>query len=281
MAILPLRHNSRVEEYIEDKKFLKEQRPYLGMSGVGTECMREPWFNWRWVKEIFITKRQDRLFNRGHMEEPRVIADLEEIGIVVTDTQLELVHITKHSLGHIDGIAANIPDAPKTEHLLEVKTMADKYYTALMKNIKLLTFPVALQAEHSTYWVQVQLYMGYIKLKRCLYVIANKNTEARAYFRLDFDKVAFEKADKRIMDILTSETPPLRISERPDWYLCRMCDFKSVCFGEVKADKNCRTCKNVNLLDEGVWACGLDQDRQLTVKEQKAGCDKHIFIEGL
>lgn len=268
-----------IEQTIEDVVTQDEQRDYLGMSGVGKHCMRASWYGWRWAMKNTIDARRQRIFDRGHLEEARVIKCLTAAGITVEGEQYEIIDITGHSKGHIDGVALNVPDAPKTPHLLEIKTMKEQIFNTLAKKASGLTFPITLRTEHPAYWYQIQLYMGYLKLTRCLYVITNKNTEARLYYRVHFDKYEFEIAKERTMNILTADHAPGRVAEREDWFACKMCDKSPVCYGHRPPDENCRTCKNVDLFDKGVWGCTVNENKHLSYAEQQAGCDKHEYIE--
>lgn len=280
MAIIPAVKNP-VKSAIENKTYPQKKRTYLGMSGIGRKCAREQWYTWRWVKDRVIDARTNRIFKRGDLEEPRIVSDLEAVGIIFSDDQLEVTHITGHCLGHIDGIARNVPGAEKTDHLAEFKTMKNSKFNALNKKALLLGFEDALKELHSDYWCQVQAYMGYLGLTRCLYVITNKDTEERIYERITFYPQQFELIKERIMDILSHEQPPTRISEREDWYECKWCDFKEVCFGHEKPLTNCRTCRFANLMDKGIWLCGVNKYNKLSKEDQLKGCQLHSFLDGL
>lgn len=279
MAVLPKTTNP-VQLEIESKVFPQENREYLGMSGIGRKCVREQWFAWRWVINRTINARGARIFNRGDIEEPRIIKDLEAAGMRVYDDQLEIVHSTGHSKGHIDGLVANVPGAEKTEHLAEFKTMKASKFNALKKKALLLGFPTALEELHFDYWVQIQLYMGYLGLKRCLYIITNKDTEERIYERVHFVKADFITAQNRIMSILTFEEPPIGISQREDWFECKFCDFKSVCFGHNQPLKHCRTCVFADLHVGGEWLCSTNDNKRLDKTAQYKGCPQHKLING-
>ena len=280
MAKLP--ELNQIKVAIEDKEYPQSQRVYLGMSGIGEECLRKQWFGWRWVKEVTINARKQRIFNRGDLEEPRIIKDLESIGVTVTDDQLEVKHFTGHSLGHIDGIATNVLGAEKTAHLAEFKTMKASSFNKFSKNIILLGFAEALKEYSKSYWYQIQLYMGYLGLKRTLYVVTNKDTEERIYERTNFIPEDFEQGKEIILTVLTAENPNElpRISEREDYFKCKWCEFSSVCFGHLRAETNCRTCAHADLQDNGVWECDLNNSL-LSKEAQKKGCNQHRYLIGL
>src|SRR5579871_4143168 len=118
-----------------------EQREYLGASVLGRECERRLWYDFRWAHEAErFEGRMLRLFATGDIEERRVIEDLREIGVLVseidpaTGEQWAIRFADGHGGGHTDGRLAGVPGAEKTEHLLEVKSHNDKSFKALKKD---------------------------------------------------------------------------------------------------------------------------------------------------
>jgi len=268
---------------VENKQIEQVGRPYLGMSSIAKECARAQWYTWRWAYTSYIDPRVQRIFDRGDMEEERVITDLTNAGIKcyridknenmvpitgkIGEEQEEYVHFTGHSLGHSDGRCIQLPEAPKTPHLLEIKTCNDKYFKNLVK--------LGVEEQFPVYFGQMQTYMRFTGLTRALLVATNKNDEARHYERVHFNK---EKADilyNRILDILSAETPPPRISKTPDFFKCKFCNARKVCFGAEEHNKHCRTCTRAELHDAGVWKCGVTSTA-IPVEVQRVGC-KHQY----
>lgn len=278
MPKIPEIYNA-VHKAIEFREIVDEPRPYLGMSGIGGDCLRAQWFGFRWASgNRILEPRVKRIFQRGDLEEERIITDLREVGVDVymlmpdgskfypkgirEEYQEEIVHFTGHSKGHIDGRAINVPGAEKTEHLCEFKTMKASKFADYKKN-GLKNF--------QSYSGQRQLYMGYLKLMRCLYIVTNKDTEERSYDRAHFDLDIFNWAKKRILTVLGTDTPPLGIGRSPDYFKCKFCSHKEVCYKQKPVDKNCRTCVNAELHDAGLWKCkGYD----IPIAVQRIGC-KH------
>jgi hypothetical protein len=63
----------------------ESQRPYLGASAIGKPCLRQHWYSFRWSKPAEFSGRLYRVFQSGHLQEPRVYADLKGIGCTVYD----------------------------------------------------------------------------------------------------------------------------------------------------------------------------------------------------
>jgi hypothetical protein len=252
MAKIPKKQDS-LTEIMESGMVEQDYRPYIGMSGLMGKCPRYLWYSFRWAYNRFTTKRTDRLFKRGDMEEPRVVADLRAAGIIVTDClndQIELIDNTGHIGGHPDGACENVPTAEKTKHLLEIKTMASKYYA----NFKRL----GLEKSDPVYWGQVHTYCGERGLTRILFVVCNKDTEERTYVRYDYDKSVHEHCMSIALDVLMSPGPPKKIGDKT-WFECKMCSAREICHKGETIKKSCRTCEHVNIEMEGKWTCGNEE----------------------
>ena len=272
MAKLP-ETQLKVEGLIENKITIVEPRPYLGISTIGESCPRKLWYNFRWVsKPEELTERKKRLFNRGHREEAIIIKDLESIGCKIHSTQVEVVTGWGHIKGHNDGIGENIPDAPKTPHLLEFKTYADKYFKKLIQN--------GVEINDPKYYAQCQCYMKLLKLKRTLFIAVNKDNDQRHYERLRYNAQDAKSYLDRAEDIITSQVAPKRINESSSWWQCKWCNNYDVChFGEMP-EKNCRTCQACDMYEEGAWGCSM-HGCYLSTEEQREGCTSWILWEGL
>lgn len=235
---------------LESGDVTQEFRTYIGMSGLMGSCSRRTWYDFHWAYDRTISKRINRLFKRGDLEEPRVVKDLQDAGMIVTnclDDQEELVDDTGHIKGHPDGNVENVPGAEKTKHLLEIKTMNDARFKTFIKQ--------GLEKSDPVYWGQIHTYMGEKKLVRCLLVVTNKNTEERAYKRYRYDKAVHMDAMSRGFDVLTSEFPPQKIGEKT-WHICRMCDARGVCQKGAPIKRTCRSCKSFNIEMKGLFTCG-------------------------
>lgn len=78
------------------QKFDDGPRAHLGASVIGRECARELWYGFRWAHYKRHDGRMLRLFQRGHLEEGRIIEYLEGIGATVeyvdTDAAMTLLY---------------------------------------------------------------------------------------------------------------------------------------------------------------------------------------------
>jgi hypothetical protein len=271
MAKIPKRQDS-LTEILESGMVEQEYRPYIGMSGIMGKCQRKIWYGFRWSYPRFVPKRTQRLFDRGDLEEARVVKDLRAAGVIVTDCledQITLVDQTGHIGGHPDGEAINVPTAPKTPHLLEIKTMANKYYQNFKRQ--------GLAKSDPVYWGQVHTYCGEKGLTRILFCVTNKDTEERTYMRYEYDPDVHKECMSIAMDILTSEYPPKKIGEHT-WFECKMCDAKGICHKGDPIKRTCRSCQYVDIEMDGKWKCGKHK-RFLDYEDQMLACGDYELSE--
>ena len=266
---------------IEDKVVDGEMRGYLGLSQIGNECSRALWYDFRFASKKRFSARIARLFARGHREEPIIIRDLEDIGINVHSDQAEVTCGYGHIKGHIDGIAGNVPDAPKTPHLLEFKTANDKKFKKLIELQNYCEW-------NSVYEAQVHCYMHLLKLNRALVVVVNKNDDSRYYERIERDSAVTTETIRKGEGIILSEYPLDRLpptNGRGHHWKCSWCDHKAICLHQAEPLRNCRTCQYCDMENNGKWSCS-EKERNgqtyfLTLEQQIAGCKDWRKMKGL
>jgi hypothetical protein len=248
---------------------LEQHRPYLGASMLGHECDRYLFYVFRWAFPERRPGRLLRLFETGDIEEKRVIEELQAIGVPVTSQQQELTGCDGHMKGHLDGIAAHVPEAPKSEHVLEVKTHNEKSFKALLKD--------GVKKSKPMHYVQMQLYMLHTGLTRALYIAVNKNDDSLYSERVHYDAACALATMKRAARIVRSETAPGKLSEDPAFYVCNWCSAKGICHEGEFGVRNCRTCLSSTPIEGGKWHCSY-WDKELSLKEQREGCNLHRYI---
>jgi hypothetical protein len=252
-------------------------RPHLGASLIGHACERYLWMTFRWVEDKKFTGRMLRLFETGQLEEARLIANLRRIGVQVHEStpegkQWRVEDIGGHFGGSMDGACVGLPEAPKTWHVTEMKTHNDKSFNDLLKN--------KVQKSKPQHWAQMQVYMGLTGMDRALYMAVNKNTDDIYIERVEFDPVEFAKLKARAERVISAAEPPLRISNDPSWYVCKMCDFHEHCHGEAAPQVNCRTCAHSTPFTtgkDGEWICE-DMKTPIGLIAQREGCSQHRYI---
>ena len=193
-----------LEQQIENMEVLSFPRQYLGYSSLGNECKRAVLFNFRWAYKQKHSIRLQRIFDRGHIEEETVAEELVDAGCNVYNDQYEVKGLQGHSGGHIDGEITGVIDCPDEELLLELKTANAARYNEFVKSYDPETNHKRLLVMFPEYVWQYNLYMGKLNLKRCLFIVTNKNTSERLYFIINFDKSIYDMALRAEVDVLTA-----------------------------------------------------------------------------
>lgn len=257
------------------------RRPHLGASVIGDEnCLRHLWYSFRWASEPDFDGQLLRLFERGHLEEARIVSELKRVGWDVEDVdpetgeQRRVAFFGGHFSGSSDGQVLGVFEAPKTNHLLEVKTSNAKRFAILKKD--------GVQKSNPGHYAQMQTYMHGLKLKRALYICVCKDNDEIYSERVHYDKAFAEAIVLKARTVVTSAEPLSKIKEDPSWFECKFCNHRPICHIENvdRLDRNCRTCASSTPLDNGTWVCEFLQ-KELSVDEQREGCKSHLFIPQL
>ena len=252
-------------------------RPYLGMSQLGDECLRKLWYYFRWCEKGMIDGRVNRIFQVGHKAEADMIRDLEAIGVETWDTldaQAGFSAVQNHCRGHSDGMALNIPGSPKTTHLLEFKTSSDKYFKTTKKK--------GVQEDKPVHYAQMCLYMYFSKTTRALYMVYNKNTSEYYTERVHANNTFAKELIKKAEDVITCENVdefPKIGSGTPAFFACKFCNYSQQCHFDAPPVRTCRTCTSANVLDDGEWGCGLQNDKILSTEDQALACPNYNVLD--
>ena len=261
-------------------------RGYLGASAIGRKCTRALWYSLRWVKPADFSGRLYRLFQSGHLQEPRVVADLRAIGCTVyevnpaTGQQWSFSEPATghHFRGNCDGILTGVPQAPKAPHMLEIKTSSDKLYKSMVQD--------GVEKSKPEHFAQMQIYMkwsidqfGDEGCHRALYVMVNKNTDEIYTERLSYQREFAAGLIEKAKHIIDSAEPPIGISNDSTYYECKFCDYHSLCHGQDVPAPTCRSCAFATpvLTGNAAWSCGKHL-AEIPEATQRTGCSSHLYI---
>ena len=254
-----------------------EHRAHLGASLIGLACSRRLWYGFRWTARERFAGRMLRLFDTGKREESRVGDELRGIGCEVHmddgQAQWRVSACGGHFGGSMDGAVLGLPEAPKSWHVLEIKTHSAKSFADLAKK--------GVREAKPQHFAQMQTYMHLAGVDRALYYAVNKDTDD-----LHIERVAYEKAfAERLVDkaarVISASEPPPKLSEDPAWFECKFCPFHALCHGQAVAEVNCRTCAHSTPVidaDGGLWRCERGLSR---IQQPRQAHDCHRFIPAL
>ena len=249
-------------------------RTHLGASAIGRECDRELWYGFRWALVRKHEGKLLRLFNRGHLEEPRFIALLLMIGCEVwthdgLGRQFRFMAHGGHFAGSTDGVVRGIPERPNEAGLLEFKTHSDKSFSRVTEQ--------GVRSAKFEHFVQMQMYMGALSLPWALYMAVNKNDDDLYGELVDFDQEMYERNLKRAGNVVFSGMAPPKISLSPGWFACKWCDYHAVCHLKKPIMRSCRTCVAAVPQANGTWRCERF-GRTLSKEDQIKACDEYLTM---
>lgn len=262
MALIPKREDAKYE--LNDKMSEPElPRPYLGLSSIGTKCHRKLQYDHYWAYTKSHSARIQRLFQVGHDAEPKLVMEMEKLGLTFHSDQYQVVGFGGHWKGHIDGVLEN----EEREHLAEFKTHNDKSFKDLKKKKLKLSKP--------GHFDQMTSYMGYTELKTGKYIAYNKNDSEIYVQDVPFDNEHFKELQRKESEIVMAEELLPKIGNgTSNWFECKLCDARNTCHKGKEIPVTCRSCQNVDVLPNGIWSCGITMCA-LDIVEQKAACEKY------
>ena len=265
-----------------EEKYADGPRTHLGASLIGHSCSRYLWYTFRWVFHKKHNGRMQRLFNRGHKEEERIVEWLRDGGFEVREfdedgNQFRISDCGGHFGGSTDG-EVKLPGQLANEFdyhnwlLLEMKTYNDASFRRLEKNGMVREKP-----QHNSQMCTYGVKKGY---KYGLYVAINKNTDAIYIEIVELDKEHGLECLSRAEEIINTALPPQKLSQSPTHFKCTYCDFFGVCHGDKLPDINCRSCKHAEPMDNKEWKCNL-YNKTIPKDHIGIGCGQWVNIQEL
>jgi CRISPR/Cas system-associated exonuclease Cas4 (RecB family) len=260
-----------------------EHRAHLGASLIGLACSRRLWYGFRWAARERFSGRVLRLFDTGKREESRVGDELRGIGCEVHmddgQAQWRVSACGGHFGGSMDGAVLGLPEAPKSWHVLEIKTHSAKSWADLAKK--------GVKEAKPQHFAQMQTYMHLAGVDRALYYAVNKDTDDLHIERVAYEKAFAEQLVDKAARVISASEPPPRLSEDPAWFECKFCPFHALCHGDALPEVNCRTCAHSTpdmQREGGTWTCTAGTDKPLVtipLHHQRQAHDCHRFIPAL
>lgn len=211
----------------------EDKRHYLGASAVGNECPRKTQYYWLTIlgrlEPIKFEGRIKRIFDRGYVYESKMVEWMHEVGFVFEQdpTKLELADFSTTDVpqgrfkGHVDGVLLDGPDDWDYPILWENKCLNNKSYMDVKeRGVKLSKYG---------YYCQVQIYMAYLKLDKCLFTIINADTMAIHEEVIPIDPVKINELKAIVADVFETTERNKLVRKTNNRYHCKFCDYKEVC----------------------------------------------------
>lgn len=287
MAKLPEPKDPTLEAVATEYEIRRNEPPrgHLGASMIGDPCHRKLWYGFRWIAQPAFDAATLARFDDGHRSEDvmaerlRMVRELELHTHDANGNQYRFSDYGGHFAGSVDGLIRGLLQAPVTPHVWEHKCVNEKKFAQLEK----------LKIEHGekgalahwdpVYYAQAQVYMHYFKLTRHYMTVATPGTRNVTSVRTEYEPSHAMANVVKAEQIIASDAPPTRITERKDDHRCKLCSFLAQCHYKGLASENCRTCRYSEPIAGG-WYCH-NHETDLDADFQRLGCDEFQPIDGL
>tara|TARA_R110000868_G_C10972576_1_gene770505 strand:- start:32119 stop:32769 length:651 start_codon:yes stop_codon:yes gene_type:complete len=195
-----------------------EPRDYIGASSIGSDCLRQIWYQYKGVKAEAVPAKFRRTWAIGTILESLVVSWLTNAGVSVdkTDKTYHAVDMP-YFQGHFDGILTY----RKERAILEIKTAKDASFKIFVKS--------GLKVWNPQYYAQIQSYMGMSEIFSTYILVLNKDNSDLSDELVKFDPVFYEKLKEKAALVAMAIGAPPRVHGSPLWYQCKMCKFNKTC----------------------------------------------------
>lgn len=232
-TMLSDRINYLINGAIIDDSAKKPPREYLGASLVGHECDRKVQYEWLAVQGQTLPEGFDaqtlRRFDRGNVYEDRARRWLQGAGFLFVADSPAISDFDGKFGGHVDGVIVGFfyGESPvQLPALWECKCLASKGWKAIEKD--------GLRKYSPTYFGQVQIYMHYFELPRCLFTVVNADSMELAHYLIDYSETEATLIKAKVSSVFVAtnlgELLP-RCTDDKEYYLCKWCAFRKECWG--------------------------------------------------
>lgn len=224
-----------IRKNMEAEKAIEKSRPYLGASEIGQECSRRIWYNYNNYKAKPIEWQGCMAIECGHRSEAVVAGLLRGVDGIELYTEDEngnqygFSDFDGRFKGHYDGVIKGLPQAPTVFHTWEHKDAGDKKFKEFVAAKLKFGEKDALKNWNYIYYIQAQLYMHYEGLTRHYLTVSLSGVRDLQSCRTEYNKDVAEAHINKAKRIIDAKLPPARISDKPDYYMCRFCPFSEVC----------------------------------------------------
>ncbi len=201
----------------------KNKRDYIGISSIGSPCMRKIWYGSRSDYEAVFPKSSILKINDGVKAEAYVGNMLRIFDKDILSRQQESVG-NDFIKGHIDGVV----HIQGSDYVWEHKQTGDSSFKRFVK-LCLLDAESALYDWNTTYHMQAQLYMHFLGIHEHLTTVGTGGLRDIHCVLTKYDEETALVGIERARMVSQMEEAPSKVSDDPNFYLCNMCGFKEIC----------------------------------------------------
>jgi hypothetical protein len=227
--------NALVDQALEKQRSEQPPRDYIGGSLIGRECLRAiqfSYFNTPKDSGKDFKGRNLRIFAFGHCIEDLAVEWIRMASFDIRTKQSNGdqfgFSVAKGRIrGHIDGVLCGGPDFLEYPALWENKSMNSKEWNKTIKQ--------GVSEAHPEYAAQIAIYQAYMGLSDtpALFTSVNKDTSELWFEMVPFDsELAQKTSDKAVRILQACDSGDLlpRIAQKPDFYICKWCEWSDRCW---------------------------------------------------
>lgn len=216
----------------------EKKRDYIGASTIGNPCSRQIWYDYKqYPREPF---KAETLFNfeDGHHVESlmanrlRMVSGVELWTHDENGNQFERTAFGGKFKAHPDGVILGILQAPKSPHIWENKASGHKKFTEFQSCKVKFGDKSALKNWNENYFAQAQVLMHLFQINRHYMTVALAGGREIDSCRTEYQAEVAEKYLERAGKLLDAKETPPRISDKSDFFVCKMCSFRDECHGK-------------------------------------------------
>lgn len=197
----------------------KRTRDYIGASGIGAECLRQIWYEFKGFEAEQVPTKTRRTWAIGRHLEGLILDWLTEAGVEIVRTWDDLVSEGMPFFkGHLDSVWIK---KGKAFAIIEIKTAKDASFNIFVKK--------GLRTWNPQYYAQLQSYMGMSGIHTAYILVLNKDSSDIADELVTFDEAFYQKLREKATMVANAHVPPPKINGSPLWYQCKMCKFNKIC----------------------------------------------------
>jgi hypothetical protein len=205
----------------QQARIKEDARNYIGASVIGSDCLRQIWYEMREVIAEQVPTKTWRTWQIGKKLESLVLDWLDDAGITIgslprKELRSKIVPIFR---GHLDAVWIGKGGVYKA--IIEIKTAKDASFKVFVKK--------GVKVWNPQYYAQIQSYMGMSGIYSTYILVLNKDNSDISDELVLFDEEYYQKLEAKALMISTAVVAPPRVNGSPLWWQCKLCKFNKVC----------------------------------------------------
>lgn len=129
------------------------------------------------------------------------------------------------------------------------------------------------------HFAQNSCYGDKYKFNYCLYMNINKNNDEIYVELVKLNHTLGKQMELKAEQIITSQTPPPKLSMSDTFWKCKMCNFNAICHKGDFAELNCRSCFFAVPAKNAQWLCEHPNNNGIIPKDFiPKGCNSYKSI---